>query len=218
MLVPGIFSLTTSLNEGALFGMGQGMTLVFAGLSLLAAAGIFYWLIFAGAGRDLWLTVALALIMAGIGGNLYDRLGLPGLVWHAPDPRAGLPVYAVRDWLHFQIQSIGFDWAVFNLADSMLVVGAVMLFWHVAWREGRQNQSASAPSRQPDFAAACPASLWHRQPFRRPSSEWATCEESLTASPPAGNILPDSAVHREVHSRSWRATEPSLTVERSDSE
>jgi signal peptidase II len=144
VLVPGIFSLTTSLNEGALFGMGQGMTLVFACLSLLAAAGIFYWLIFAGAARDLGLTFALGFIMAGICGNLYDRLGLPGLVWHAPDPREGLPVYAVRDWLHFQIQSIGFDWAVFNLADSMLVVGACMLFLHVAWREGRQKPSVSA--------------------------------------------------------------------------
>jgi signal peptidase II len=144
VLIPGIFSLTTSLNEGALFGMGQGMTLVFAGLSILAAVGIFYWLIFAGAARDLWLTFALGFIMAGICGNLYDRLGLPGLVWHAPDPREGLPVYAVRDWLHFQIQSIGFDWAVFNLADSMLVVGASMLFLHVAWREGRQKPSESA--------------------------------------------------------------------------
>jgi signal peptidase II len=144
VLIPAIFSLTTSLNEGALFGMGQGMTLVFAGLSILAAVGIFYWLIFAGAGRDLWLTFALGFIMAGICGNLYDRLGLPGLVWHAPDPREGLPVYAVRDWLHFEIRSIGFDWAVFNLADSMLVVGAAMLFLHVAWREGRQKPSESA--------------------------------------------------------------------------
>ena len=49
VLISGIFSLTTSLNEGALFGFGQGMTLVFAGLSVLAAVGIFYWLFFGGA-------------------------------------------------------------------------------------------------------------------------------------------------------------------------
>jgi lipoprotein signal peptidase len=48
----------------------------------------------------------------------------------------------VRDWLHFQIEAIGFDWAVFNLADSMLVTGAAMLFFHVAWREGRQKATA----------------------------------------------------------------------------
>jgi signal peptidase II len=148
VFIPGIFSLTTSLNEGALFGLGQGMTVAFACLSLLAAAGIVYWLVFAGASRDLWLTVALGFIMAGICGNLYDRLGLPGLSWHAPDPREGLPVYAVRDWLHFQIQSIGFDWAVFNLADSMLVAGACMLFLHVAWRESRQKSTLSVPESQ----------------------------------------------------------------------
>jgi signal peptidase II len=142
VLIPGIFSLTTSLNEGALFGLGKGMTFVFACLSLLAAVGILYWLVFGGASRDLWLTVALGFIMAGICGNLYDRLGMPGLVWTAPDPREGLAVYAVRDWLHFQIEAIGFDWAVFNLADSMLVTGAAMLFFHVAWREGRQKATA----------------------------------------------------------------------------
>src|SRR4051812_44628386 len=58
-LIPGIFSLTTSLNEGALFGMGQGMTPVFAGLSLLAVIGIIYWLFFIRAANDLWLVLAL---------------------------------------------------------------------------------------------------------------------------------------------------------------
>src|SRR5437868_6933152 len=53
VLAPGVFSITTSLNEGALFGMGQGMALLFAALSVLAAAGIIYWLFFAGAAHDL---------------------------------------------------------------------------------------------------------------------------------------------------------------------
>jgi signal peptidase II len=135
VLSPGVFSLTTSLNEGALFGLGQGMTWAFAGLSVLAAIGIFYWLFFAGAGHDAWLTVALGALMAGIFGNLYDRLGLPGLRWGPDDPRSGQVVHAVRDWLHFEIRKIHFDWPVFNLADSLLVLGACMLFWHVAWRE-----------------------------------------------------------------------------------
>jgi signal peptidase II len=143
VLVPGVFSLTTSLNNGALFGVGQGMTKAFTVLSILAAIGIFYWLFFAGAGRDWWLTIALASLMAGIFGNLYDRLGLPGLIWQAPDPKAGQPVHAVRDWLHFEIQKIHFDWPVFNLADSMLVLGACMLFWHVAWRERQQRLAES---------------------------------------------------------------------------
>jgi len=135
VLIPDVFGLTTNLNEGALFGVGQGKSILFAGLSIVAALGVSIWLTIGGAGRDRWLTVALALIMAGILGNLYDRLGLPGLKWPWPDPREGQPVYAVRDWLHFRFPVIHRDWPIFNLADSFLDIGAGMLIWHVAWRE-----------------------------------------------------------------------------------
>ena len=133
VIIPGVFGLTTNLNEGALFGVGQGKAIMFAGLSIIAAVGVLVWLTIGGAVRDLWLTIALAAIMAGILGNLYDRLGLHGLTW--PWPREGQPVYAVRDWLHFQIEAIGFQWPIFNLADSFLDIGAGMLLWHVIWRE-----------------------------------------------------------------------------------
>ncbi len=112
----------TSLNQGALFGFGQGWTMLFAGLSVAATIAILYWLFVAKAARSLLLTSALALITAGILGNLYDRLGLYGL--RSP---AGLPVYAVRDWILVRIYH--WDWPNFNLADSMLVVGASLLFW-----------------------------------------------------------------------------------------
>jgi signal peptidase II len=73
-----------------------------------------------------WLVVALALITGGIVGNLYDRLGLPRLKWHAPLGRIGDPVYAVRDWIHFKLEGI-IDWPIFNLADTWLVIGAGLL-------------------------------------------------------------------------------------------
>ncbi|MEX2138562.1 MAG: signal peptidase II [Pirellulales bacterium] len=131
VLWPGVFGLTTSLNEGALFGLGQGMTFVFAGLSIVAAAGITYWLFALGAARDWVLTISLAAIMGGIFGNLYDRLGLPGLAWNYPAERLGEPVYAVRDWLHFRLEAadgdVLFDWPVFNIADCLLVSGSILL-------------------------------------------------------------------------------------------
>jgi signal peptidase II len=138
---PDIFCFETSLNEGALFGIGQGMSLVFAGLAVVAAVGILYWIFYGGAGKDTWLTFALGCIVAGILGNLYDRLGLHGLTWPQGDKRAGQTAYAVRDWLHFQLRSLNFDWAVFNIADSLLVVGAIMLFWRAVWREPRQSRA-----------------------------------------------------------------------------
>lgn len=119
-----VFSLTTSLNDGALFGIGKGFVLGFAALSIVAAFFVLYWLFYAGAARDGILTFTLALIAAGIFGNLYDRLGLHGLM------TGGQRVFAVRDWLHFQIQGV-INWPVFNVADSMLVCGAILLFLHV---------------------------------------------------------------------------------------
>ena len=118
---PITFRLYTSMNEGALWGVGQGFAWVFAGLSLLAAAGIIYWLFFKGAAVSAWLTVALSLIMGGTLGNLYDRIGMHECI----HPVTGETWYAVRDFLLFTFW--GWPWPVFNFADVYLVTGAIML-------------------------------------------------------------------------------------------
>jgi signal peptidase II len=140
-LIPSVFGFTTSLNEGALFGFGQGWVKFFSILSIVAALGIFYWLFILGAARDSLLTFAMGCVMAGIFGNLYDRLGVPGLTWN------GNPIYAVRDWLHFKLEPIGLDWPIFNIADSLLVCGAGLLMWH-AWRS--ESPSMATVQQQPD--------------------------------------------------------------------
>ena len=115
------FELLTNLNYGALWGIGQGMAPVFATLSIGAFIGVIYWLFFCGAAASLWTTVALALVSGGTLGNLYDRLGL-----HGVQPLdATKPALAVRDFLHFQFGS--YDYPIFNIADSCLVAGAIML-------------------------------------------------------------------------------------------
>jgi signal peptidase II len=128
VFVPGVFGLETNLNEGALFGMGQGLSWLFATVSVAALAGILALVARPATLASRWLVVALALICGGIVGNLYDRLGLPGLRWHAPLERVGQPVYAVRDWIHVAVPGV-IDWPIFNLADSWLVIGAGMLLW-----------------------------------------------------------------------------------------
>jgi signal peptidase II len=125
-IVPRILSFETNLNEGALFGMGQGFSAGFAAISLVAIVGILGLMSRPATRQDPGLVLALALIVGGIVGNLYDRLGLPGLAWHAPPERIGEPVRAVRDWIHFQLPGV-IDWPIFNLADSWLVAGAGLL-------------------------------------------------------------------------------------------
>jgi signal peptidase II len=113
-IVPHILELHTSQNTGALWGFGSGLphsSEVFAGLSVIAAILICYWLFFMRAASSAVLTVALALIMAGALGNCYDRLAYG----------------YVRDFVHLHVDAIRFDCAVFNFADNMLVAGAITL-------------------------------------------------------------------------------------------
>jgi signal peptidase II len=61
--------------------------------------------------RDPWLSAALALVLGGALGNLYDRLTLGRVV----------------DFI--QIHAGGYYWPAFNVADSAITVGVVLLVW-----------------------------------------------------------------------------------------
>jgi signal peptidase II len=139
------FGWQTSLNQGALFGMGQGKVALFATLSVLAAVAILYWLFVTRAAVDRLLTVALGAVMAGILGNLYDRLGL----WSMPGAAPGVRYYAVRDWI--LVQYPPWTWPNFNLADSFLVCGAALLLWH-AFRADPKPPAARAEPNRPGNA------------------------------------------------------------------
>lgn len=144
-LIEGYVGLQCSLNEGALFGLGQGAQAWFAAVSVLAAVGIVVWLFWYGAAWDWWLTATLGGIMGGVLGNLYDRLGLPGMAWGRsgwpvpPDRADGESIYAVRDWILLQL-SDDMRWPNFNVADSLLVIGVAVLFL----------RSFASPPKQPE--------------------------------------------------------------------
>jgi signal peptidase II len=126
-IVPGIIELQTSLNPGALWGFGRSLpysSQIFAGLSILAGLAICYWLFVRGAAASLALTIALGLIMAGALGNCYDRLALGH----------------VRDFVHLHVDSVGFDCAIFNFADNMLVAGAIILVLYTLRPESPESR------------------------------------------------------------------------------
>jgi lipoprotein signal peptidase len=71
-LIPRLLSFRRTLNDGALFGLGKGLWLVFIVASILALG--FVWYLFSQSTRNRRsLHVALGLILAGAMGNLYDR-------------------------------------------------------------------------------------------------------------------------------------------------
>jgi signal peptidase II len=140
-VVPGFFEITAQysgadprVNQGALFGFanhkGTLANTAFAVVSLLAAAAIIYWSALRSTARDWSLCTALGLILGGTLGNLYDRLVFSG----------------VRDFIYWHYRD-AFDWPVFNIADSCLVCGAVLLLAQAFW-------SRSSPAAKP---AADPA-------------------------------------------------------------
>jgi signal peptidase II len=141
-LVHNVLELQTSYNRGALWGFLRTMPnshLVFAGLSIVAAAAICWWLFVRGAAADWRLTIALGLIMAGALGNCYDRL----VLCH------------VRDFVHLHVDPVGFDCAIFNFADNMLVAGAIFLLLLALRPEPAPSRPLDAePDRHVDEASA----------------------------------------------------------------
>lgn len=110
-LMPGV-NLTLLHNTGAAFSVlsdaGGWQRWLLAALALIASSVILAWLRSLRASRR-WLAAALALILGGALGNLWDRL-LLGYVIDFIDLYYG-------HW----------HWPAFNLADSAISTGAVML-------------------------------------------------------------------------------------------
>jgi signal peptidase II len=127
-IVENYVGIETAVNMGALFGMGQGLGWLFGGMSIAAIVGILIWLFVFQVCHSQWLTFAMGLITGGILGNLYDRLGMHAL----PKPYTG----GVRDWILLRYGD--YTWPNFNIADSLLVVGACMLAIHSFWPGGPQ--------------------------------------------------------------------------------
>ena len=72
VVIPHVMAFRRSLNTGALFGLGKGLTPVFIAASLVAL--LFVLFLFIHSTRDRRsLHIALGLVLAGALGNLYDR-------------------------------------------------------------------------------------------------------------------------------------------------
>lgn len=105
------FNLVLVYNKGVSFGMLSNDHVagpfLLAGLAILVAGAIWYWLLRTADSR--MMAVACGLIVGGAFGNALDRL-LYG---------------AVVDFLDFHLA--GWHWPAFNVADCGIVVGAVVL-------------------------------------------------------------------------------------------
>ena len=126
-VIPGILSLKLTTNTGAVFGLGKGGQWVFVLVSIVATVLILR--IFWRSPARAWpLHTALALILAGALGNLYDRVRFS----------------AVRDMLWLFPETRLWPW-IFNLADAALLVGVALVIAQTWGRELRARGERSAP-------------------------------------------------------------------------
>ena len=108
------FNLVLVFNAGAAFsflaGAGGWQKWVFVVLALAISAWVAVML--KRHADDTLQSAALALVMGGALGNVIDRL------------RFG----AVVDFLDFHVA--GWHWPAFNVADSAITIGVLLLVWH----------------------------------------------------------------------------------------
>jgi len=109
--VTGFFNLVLVYNRGAAFSFlanAPGWQTPFFVAVALFASGVVSWMLWRHP-RQRLLCAGLALILGGALGNLWDRLA-----WGA-----------VADFLDFH--AFGWHWPAFNVADSAITVGAVLV-------------------------------------------------------------------------------------------
>jgi len=110
-LLGGLVILRLTRNSGAAFSMGEGLTLPLAIVAIVALIGVSALLLPRVRHRG-W-AVATGLLLAGIAGNLADRL------FREPSPFRG----HVVDFIQLPY------FAIFNVADMCITAAAIIVIW-----------------------------------------------------------------------------------------
>ena len=130
-VIPGFFRLTHVQNRGAAFGLFAespsewkvGVLVLFSVIALVVVSALLW-----RNSHALTMTgSALALILGGAIGNLWDRL----LSGH------------VVDFLDFYVDT--YHWPAFNVADSAIVIGAVLLVAEILFKPSTEENVVRQP-------------------------------------------------------------------------
>jgi signal peptidase II len=119
-----VFQITYVTNTGAAFGLFPGWSQILIAIAVIVIAALVWYYFQLPDGQ--WLMhVALGLQLGGASGNLIDRLRFGG---------------SVADFIDLNFWPLAW-WPVFNVADSSIVVGVVLLALLMIWEEWREERA-----------------------------------------------------------------------------
>ncbi len=117
------FNLVKAWNTGVSFSMfNNGGTLGVVALSFLALAIVAFLIKWLYSEKNQWIQVALGMIIGGALGNVIDRVSYG----------------AVFDFLDLYWKNI--HWPAFNVADSFICIGAVIIIAHSLWNGSKKTK------------------------------------------------------------------------------
>jgi signal peptidase II len=135
-VIPSALAIKLTLNRGAVFGMWAGQRVVFIFATVLAVAVVGYFFLSSRSSHRL-LHIALAMVLAGALGNLYDRMlyhAVRDMLWMLPEVKLPFGLTwpgGVRD---------AYPW-IFNLADVYLLAGIITILIRSMFVPNPQNMS-----------------------------------------------------------------------------
>ena len=126
-VIDGFFNLVYVMNPGAAFGFLASASemfryLFFIGITVLVMGLIIYYIVKSDS-KNIINIISFAMIFGGAVGNLIDRIRFGSVV----------------DFLDVYIGTA--HWPAFNVADSSITIGAVLMIWGMITQ--RKNEAAS---------------------------------------------------------------------------
>ncbi|WP_026692102.1 signal peptidase II [Peribacillus kribbensis] len=124
-IIQNVFYITSHRNTGAAWGVLAGQMWFFYIITIAVIAGLVYYLL-KHARNNILLGVSLGLMLGGAVGNFIDR------IWRKE----------VVDFIHVYI--VNYNFPVFNIADSALCIGVVLLVIYMLFEEKIAKEKKNA--------------------------------------------------------------------------
>ncbi len=138
-LIKGFLNITYTVNTGAAFGFSVGDEVVnrvlYCIIASLALSAIIFFYVWKNKKITPYVKITMLLIAAGALGNLIDR------IFYSPEFLGeGVQHNGVVDWIDF----CGIWAFIFNIADSCVVIGAIMLIVWLIVTEVKETKAKRA--------------------------------------------------------------------------